>query len=874
MLINLTEYFKKIATIKPPKEVIYFFCFIIMTLCSTVPVFSQDLDTGYKFGTVKPPDSPIQNTWSAFHTDLFTGSFGYEYKIEVLPGVNGLAPEVKLSYNSHSASGKAGWVGAGWDIPLNYIQRDIEYTRKDTSDDTFDLFLSGTKHDLVYVPSETRYHTQIETYHRIEKLTGAPNNSGEYWRVTAKDGTQYRFGYNPDSEHLVNATDGNVPRYVWRWSLDQIQDTNGNKIYFSYTEDRGAVYLRQIAYNNDQERRVDFVLEASDRPDNYLMIDQGSEVRIARRLREILVVVRNGLARKYLLGYALNNAQTKSLLTTITQYGADNVTALPPVRFAYHAMNPSFGPETSWAAPGERYIRKVDGFDTVVDTFDANGDGLPDLVSHDTNDYPHWDIWFNTRSGFAAANVKWAVPDGWMIRDVIPKLLDDDQSDGGDSPDTRTSPMDFNRDGYIDFLKAHGEKVLSIRLNNGNGFSSAVDWSLPTYASIQEVQLPKDVAPNVKQEFFDINGDGLPDLVKRENSGTGWHVWRNTGSGFVDFGVWPVPNPNAWVWDTTRGESNLQAGHYDMNGDGLPDIVNGHRSDWLVHFNTGSNFLPGEVWPTGYSGGLIRDADTTGNVKRDLFDINGDDLPDNIDPQPGTDVWQVRLNNGHGFGPLIAWPTNSGLLEFTRDVTRDGNIVRDTIDMDGDGLVDLVRKTDNDWKVYFNRAGQADLLTHITDTLGGKVEITYGPSMAYPQRQQIYPPPYPASRLPFNFWVVTAVTKDNGMSGAHAVRATTNYNYHGGQYDFPSREFRGFGWVEEYRPNLASANDIYFGQLQIGQVQDNCIKGKQLRNGIRWMDGQKSEYLIKDNAFSCSVEHDNVYSSQIVSTSETMSEVV
>ena len=202
--------------------------------------FAQDLDTGYKFGTVKPPDSPIQNTWSAFHTDLFTGSFGYEYKIEVLPGVNGLAPEVKLSYNSHSASGKAGWVGAGWDIPLNYIQRDIEYTRKDTSDDTFDLFLSGAKHDLVYVASPNRYHTQIETYHRIERFSGAPNNSGEYWLVAAKDGTQYRFGYNLDSEHLVKATDSNVPRYAWRWSLDLIRDTNGNEIYFSYAEDRAG----------------------------------------------------------------------------------------------------------------------------------------------------------------------------------------------------------------------------------------------------------------------------------------------------------------------------------------------------------------------------------------------------------------------------------------------------------------------------------------------------------------------------------------------------------------------------------------------------------------------------------------------------------
>ena len=48
--------------------------------------FADDLDPHYKFSGVKAPDSPYKNTTGAFQTDLFSGSFGYQYKIEVPPG--------------------------------------------------------------------------------------------------------------------------------------------------------------------------------------------------------------------------------------------------------------------------------------------------------------------------------------------------------------------------------------------------------------------------------------------------------------------------------------------------------------------------------------------------------------------------------------------------------------------------------------------------------------------------------------------------------------------------------------------------------------------------------------------------------------------
>jgi len=814
---------------------------VMILLWSSIPCFADNLSSYYKFSGVKAPDSPYKNTWGAFHTDLFSGSFGYEYKFNLPPGTNGFAPKLSLRYNSHSAKGKAGWVGFGWEIPANYIQRDINYTRKDTSDDKFELYLDGAKHDLVYVAADGRYHTKNESYLKIEQITStaAPNTGKRYWVVTSTDGTQYRFGYNPDSENMVNKSDSTMTAYVWRWSLDQITDTNGNHIYYTYrenptTNDKGAVYLKSIQYNNDQKRVVEFVLESSDKPDMYLTIDQGSEVREARRLSEIKVLLNSSSVRKYKFAYVSNEPKNKSLLSSITEYGADGSSSLPPVKFSYKIPDKKFATAVNWSTPGERWIRKIDSDnDVIVDVLDLNGDGLPDLASFDED---HWDIWFNNKTGFNSSNVKWTAPKGGEIRSVATYIS------GQQSPDTVSSPMDINRDGYLDFLYADGSSTLSIQKNkNGAGFSSAQSWTLPVSAKIRKVQLPDGRAANVTQDFLDMNGDGLPDLVKKADD-SHWRIWRNTGSGFVDYGTWPVSV--AWLEDYTRDVANLQVGRFDMNGDGLPDIVDSDDGNWKIYLNTGSNFIYGGTWATEYSG-LITDIDSTGNVKRDLIDINGDGLPDIVNPRDGSGSWEVQFNTGKGFIPIVTW--SSSITDgYTRDVTRDGYVARDLIDIDGDGVVDIVRHTSDDWKVYSNFSGTADLLTKVTDTLGGSISVAYVPSVKFNN-----------TRLPFNYWVVSSMTTNNGMSGSHAVTAATNYTYSGGLYDFPTREFRGFAKVTEARADGSKVVHSYH--------QDEAKKGKEYKTET--LNSSSAIFAAMSNTFSES-SSSGVYTSNLTRTEE------
>src|SRR6266478_4290699 len=66
-------------------------------------------------------DKAAANEKLDFHTDLFTGRFGYQIAIAVPPARGGTEPGIALQYNS---SGKNGWCGVGWELEMGFIQRE------------------------------------------------------------------------------------------------------------------------------------------------------------------------------------------------------------------------------------------------------------------------------------------------------------------------------------------------------------------------------------------------------------------------------------------------------------------------------------------------------------------------------------------------------------------------------------------------------------------------------------------------------------------------------------------------------------------------------------------------------------------------------
>lgn len=213
-----------------------------------------------------------------------TGDFAWSYPMRVPPAAGGLEPEVGLNYSSGSIDGRVAstnnqtsWVGDGWDLTSGYVERkyvacadDREGSANNATRETGDLCWKSDNATLVFNGSATElvkdatsgvWKPKSDDGTKVEKLTGAWNagQSGEHWKVTTTDGTQYFFGRDKRSATDTLALNsawtvpvfGNHPgepcynaafasascNQVWRWNLDYVVDPSGNSLTYVYAKE-------------------------------------------------------------------------------------------------------------------------------------------------------------------------------------------------------------------------------------------------------------------------------------------------------------------------------------------------------------------------------------------------------------------------------------------------------------------------------------------------------------------------------------------------------------------------------------------------------------------------------------------------------------
>ena len=123
---------------------IYLIIFILIFISKSSSAVDPPPDAFYRQSKDSPAISDIENIapQNSFAVSLFTGAASYSYPIEVPKGTNDLQPLLTISYN-HESTQKPGIIGTAWSLTESYIQRDISYSRNDTSDDKFKLVLNG-----------------------------------------------------------------------------------------------------------------------------------------------------------------------------------------------------------------------------------------------------------------------------------------------------------------------------------------------------------------------------------------------------------------------------------------------------------------------------------------------------------------------------------------------------------------------------------------------------------------------------------------------------------------------------------------------------------------------------------------------------------
>ncbi len=501
--------------------------------------------------------------------------------------------------------------------------------------------------------------------------------------------------------------------------------------------------------------------------------------------------------------------------------------------------------------------------------------------------------------------------------DIYGQLVD---VNGDGLPDIIQSYRCLN-DGCMPTTTAGLDKTY-VYLNTGSGWVYAPSWTMPAdqysldsnamigspnpMVSGHNVQVDLNTSHaldnSVSAELFDVNGDGRPDIVQSWrclNDGClptttagldKTYIYINTGSGWVYDNTWTMPadqysldsnamigspNPmvsghNVQVDLNTRHilDNSISASFSDVNGDGLPDIVQSYRclntgclpsttaglDKTYVYLNTGDgwkydpswtmpadqesidiNAMAGSPNPMVSGHNVQVNLNTSnifeGTIDGQLVDINGDGLPDIIQSYrclntgclpsttAGLDNTYVYLNTGSGWLYDPSWtmpadqysldsnamtgspnPMVSGHnvhIDFDTGHLNDNDVFAEMSDANGDGMPDIVQsyRCLNDGclptttagldKSYIYQANYTPLvLTGVNLGTGGSYAMTYKPVSEYTGAN---------NAVPYVVQTLNTITTNDGFG----TTGTTTYTYSGGTYYFnplgyTTKKFAGF----------------------------------------------------------------------------------
>ncbi len=209
---------------------------------------------------------------------------------------------------------------------------------------------------------------------------------------------------------------------------------------------------------------------------------------------------------------------------------------------------------SSWTATSDWdtvYPLISDGFGEAL-LFDANADGLPDVISARDKKYQ-----INTGNSFGATSTISSFPPTSLFSWV--------------GQNTKIRIADINSDGLVDIV--HDRDVY---INTGD-FTWVLDpaWYLPVVATIGVVNWG-EVVPT---QLVDVNGDGRIDIISdravAEMISLGvWGAYINNGNGWTRNTSWDLPQTGSGFGTCAFALHDANSHSFsDLNGDGLVDCV-------------------------------------------------------------------------------------------------------------------------------------------------------------------------------------------------------------------------------------------------------------------------------------------------------------
>lgn len=688
-----------------------------------------DTPTIQQTGSNQNQSGPAQSV-SLFQTDLFSGKASTSVPISIPAGRGGMQPSIALGYTSSNENGIA---GVGWNFGLGLVQRDERKGLTDPeyygSKDNFIVNFAGASGKLVRVSD---YISDDGGYYAF-KLESDPSSvdiyyyPDQYWRFHDKSGNDYYFGNGYNKNDLNKIT-------------RQVHPDNVSFIY--------AWYLEKVVDVNGNYYQAEY----QKTPDNQIKLSRivytgnlttGKELSPAYDI-QFAYEPRSDKSINYRLGY--KQMITERLSNILVRYGEQNISLY---QLAY---DPS--PQTN------RSLLKR------VNIYSHNGAGWEELTEP---------IEFEYKNG----SKSWAQSTNPLNQDYFSII------------DYRYSPIDqgirfadINGDGLIDIVKALGRdggagypdpgwepapknNYYAIWLKTKDG---GYQYDTTFRNSFYNVCVEANAVFSKNTGFYnsdwglrliDVNADNRADLVLAR---IGWFapgqtevwstgVWLNNGQGWTKDNNWTVPNiftswtnsyaPNSQGYFTDQG---LRMG--DVNGDGYVDMIVGREgTGWgggsvverKVYINkpngNSRKWEQDNNWTNAYNS--VPDMEFvhwwTGTRSWDkgtqLVDINGDGLADLIrgyDNRDGSaSSRQAWLNTGSNWARTENYDLPVPFIGWDGTYGSLDQGLRMS-DINGDGLLDLIKSYD---KIAFN--GTVDKLVWLNNGNGWTPDSTWASAIPH-----------------------------------------------------------------------------------------------------------------------------------------------
>jgi hypothetical protein len=587
------------------------------------------------------------------------GAATYNVPIQLPPGRANMTPSVSLHYSSRSGLGLA---GVGWSLsasgaitrcPQTFAQdeQSMSVTYSSTEDK---LCLDGQRLMHVegtYGEANAVYRLEEDTFVSVVQKLGHINYSSTYFEVTYANGNVNYYGKSANSQ--VRPAGKNLAQ---SWLLSTAYDlSKQNNIQYEYTNfGGGETLLSTISYTGNGDgfgdRKVVFNYEPREAiHSSYL---GGGHLRNSQRLYSISTMHANDLIRQYTLAYDISNTSHRDILKSLTACGYKNGTS-PKCQLAteFESHLPSMG----WEAAGQAQLlgSDVSNIRNKIVLKDVNGDGISEMLFMTRND--------------GAYNVDVRVLNANTGR------YESTQSDLNDYDTELYAGIDgdINNDGITDFLINRNGKLAYLQFDNNYVLHlNQLSRSLPTHisnlilAGTQVIDVNNDGYQDII--FTSSRNNGRSEVAYFPNKGmNGANMPGNVGFDAIQILHVLEKRP--------AGAAVQKASVFDVNGDGLQDIVmtfNNANLSTRLSIAFANKQVNGRLYYTEASASELNLPSNIHSTQFTWADMNGDGLKDLLRAREygtGTYAWAVSINKGDGtFNTEYNTQNNTGIhKQFT-----------------------------------------------------------------------------------------------------------------------------------------------------------------------------------------------------------------